>query len=50
LARPSTTGGVDRDKVVDGRHKAGHDAVGTILPPARYFNAYADKPGHDDVG
>jgi tRNA threonylcarbamoyladenosine biosynthesis protein TsaE len=25
LARPSTTGGADRGKDVDGRHKAGHD-------------------------
>src|SRR4051812_9379075 len=25
LARPSTTGGADRGKDVDGRHRAGHD-------------------------
>src|SRR4051812_38199810 len=43
LARPSTTGGAECGKVVDGRHKAGHDTVGTTVPPARYLNAYAGQ-------
>jgi hypothetical protein len=30
LARPSTTGGADRGKVVDGRHKAGHDTEESV--------------------
>ena len=39
LVRPSTTCGANRDKVVDGRHKAGHDtqprrAAGGWLVPA----------------
>src|SRR5690242_7986878 len=37
LARPSTTGGADRGRDVDGWHKAGHD---TKSNRRRYFNAY----------
>src|SRR4051812_3650899 len=43
LAQPSTTLPFPASPVVDGRHKAGHDTVGT---PARYFNAYRAWPGH----
>ena len=37
------TGGAECGKAVDGRHKAGHDTVGTTVPPARYLNAYAGQ-------
>src|SRR3954468_13413353 len=63
LGRAWRTGGAECGKIVDGRHKAGHDTVGTTVPPARYLNAYAgvprpfalrrrgvdgrDTPGHD---
>src|SRR3954452_10835156 len=47
LCRPSTTGGADRGKVVDGRDKPGHDTMGTTVPPACYFNANGDTPDHD---
>src|SRR5689334_522510 len=52
MARPSTTGGADRGKVVDSRHKhalgraggpargAGHDTMGATAPQVPYFNAY----------
>src|SRR4051794_3888859 len=43
LARPSTTDGAGRGKDVDGRHKAGHDAVGDR---SRYVSAYGACPGH----
>src|SRR4051812_48489659 len=43
LAQPSTTLPFPASPVVDGRHKAGHDTVGT---PARYFNAYRAWPRH----
>src|SRR5690349_12640219 len=29
---------------------ARHDVMATTVPPAHYFNAYAARPGHDDVG
>jgi hypothetical protein len=32
LCRPSTTGGADRGKVVDGRHKDGHETVAVAKP------------------
>src|SRR4051794_33128716 len=41
LCRPSTTGGADRGKVVDGRDKRGHDTMGTTVPPTCYFDANA---------
>src|SRR5690349_13879931 len=41
LARPSTTCGAEYGKVMDGRHKAGHDMVGAIPPHFHHFNANA---------
>jgi len=35
LARPSTAGGAQAGKDVDGRHEAGHDTVGTVEPLSR---------------
>src|SRR5689334_10024799 len=49
LCRPSTTGDAETGKVVGGRAKPGHDARGTTGPLAYYFNAHADKPGHDGM-
>src|SRR5690242_15939179 len=49
FARPPTTYPVSAPQVVDGRHMAGHDTVGAVTPQGPYFNAYADKPGHDGV-
>src|SRR3954453_11480855 len=52
LCRPSTTGGADRGKVVDGRDKSGHDTMGTAVPPACYFNANAglSRPSTTSTG
>jgi hypothetical protein len=30
--------------------QAGHNAAGTIVPPAHYVSAYGAKPGHDTAG
>src|SRR3954469_24328896 len=45
LARPPTACGADRGKVMNGRHEAGHDTVGTTPPLAHNFNAYAGSSG-----
>src|SRR3954454_11581375 len=45
LARPPTTCGADRGKVMNGRHEAGHDTVGTTPPLAHNFNAYPGSSG-----
>src|SRR5689334_25438179 len=45
LCQPSTTGGAETGKVVDGRAKPGHDAMGTTVPQSPYFNAYAGLSG-----
>src|SRR4051794_23245643 len=45
LAGPSTTLPPSAPPVVDGRHKAGHDTMGT---PARYFNAHGARPVIDE--
>src|SRR3954462_4484783 len=46
LARPPTTGGADRGKDVDGRHKAGHDTGGAgpaKLAPTRTSPTMAER-------
>src|SRR5690349_23601630 len=45
LARPPTILPVSAPQVVDGRHKAGHDTVGTATPQAAILTPMGPSPG-----